>query len=279
MHVVPSICELVTSVCLQNDPGDQLSPIDPGRSVSPEPNVRDSAQSGLRSMVGKVGQSWSNMFSWRSRGNPLRSSHESYKPYTDDNTPATSPPITSPQASAIGVSRNQHSGLGRARSGGAGGVSSDGLESGGESSQSDSLGMPATVAAANLGPALTLSAGMLEANAAAGSHSGGSSRRWSGSSGGASEGASAARGGEVGSSADFSRRLRAPKQPGKGRTAAAAAGGGAPPTHETINELQSLTLQVNTNCQVYSILQITTVCLYTPACQCKICGHRVVLLW
>lgn len=216
-----------------------------------------------------------NSISWRNRPGGLlqqfqRSSFESYKPYTDENTPAASPPVTSPHASSLGGLPLGHSqqppwGVVRGRGGGGGAYtgtsSSDGLDSAGEGSMGDGLGMaagPVAAAGGNFGGALAVSAGGTDASstaaaAAAGSLSGGSSRRWSGSSGGASNGGAVAAGrGADGSSGDFSeRRLRIPgKAAGRGSrgggASAAIMAGGVPPTHQTINELHSMPLHVST---------------------------------
>lgn len=221
----------------------------PDKSLSPEPQVRDSGHSGIRAVVGKmgkVGHSLTSMVvtSWRSKGNPFqRSSHESYKPYADEHTPAGSPPVTSPSAVALG---SQSWGLCHERSGVAGAASSFGLGSGGDNSQGQSPASAST--AGGSGPGLPLSAQLLESSiGAAGNganNSGGSSRRWSGSSGGASEIASAVKGLEA-ASGDLSKTFQMPSKPqsSKGKAAATAPGVVAP-THQTFNELQSISLQV-----------------------------------
>lgn len=233
--------------CLQDDDAGEPPPPEPAQSTSPQPTVRDSNQSsGIRGVVGKVGQSWSNMFtSWRGKGNTWgiqRSSHESYKPYTDESAHVGSPPVSSPLATALG-GMTSGGGAGRARSGGSQGPGFEGRISVGDSPSGDVLGAPAAVVGNSVAPAQHLSSALLESSAVVAgtgsNNSATSSRRWSGSSGGASENASALKGME-GAGNDSNRRLKIPsKQGSKGRALTVATTGGALPTHQTINELQS----------------------------------------
>lgn len=233
--------------------------IEPGPSTSPEPNVRDSVQSGMRSVLGRVnlginlvGQSMNNLLKGKVT---RRSSFESYKRYSDENNSTKqSSPVTSPIATAASSMGHQGWGLPRARSGATSRRSSDGMESGGDSSHGDGTGSQAAVAG---GAGQSLSAGLLEAGTAAtgsaGSHSSGSSRRWSGSSGDTSEGSLAAKSFEAGSSESSGKRSRVSRQGGKGRVATLPVSTGTPPTHQTINELQSIALQVGA--RVGTVLQ------------------------
>jgi hypothetical protein len=246
--------------------------------------VRESSPSttSFKNFGSSMVRSWNTMInsmttSWRGRPGLLqqfqRSSFESYKPYTNENTPVASPPVMSPHASSMGGVPPAHSqqlpwGVVRGRGvGGSGGAysgtsSSDGLDSGGESSVGDGLGMGVAAgpaAASSMGSTLAGSAGGVDGSTAGGSaavssFSGGSSRRWSGSSGGGpSDGGvgGAARGADSSSSGDFSgRRLRIPgKAAGRGSRGggvAAVMAGGVPPTHQTISELHSMPLHVST---------------------------------
>eukprot|EP00879_Flechtneria_rotunda_P017163 GHRR01017975.1.p1 GENE.GHRR01017975.1~~GHRR01017975.1.p1 ORF type:complete len:523 (+),score=135.69 GHRR01017975.1:795-2363(+) len=218
----------------------------------------------------------------RSLVNPLhRASIESYKPYTNDCAPTTSPPATSPSLSMTGVLPGWGAAMagvqtgaataGVAAGGGGGnhhygaaewsGPSLDVVDSGSTTHSHDMAQLtgtiqvqppgsrggngvrPAAAAPGAYGPSSTSDECIAAATTGptTGTISGGSSRRWSSSSGG-SDGSNGVRGLE-GITAEFGRRSRVHGRPAKAATGQQGSGGGMVPTQQTINELHSLTAQ------------------------------------